>query len=92
MILIYNLGLLLLRLGLRIAALFNSKAAAFVKGRKGVFGNLRTSFPKMGSRVVWVHCASLGELNRAVPLLKCLKRSYSDINILLTFFSPSGYE
>jgi len=92
MILIYNLGLLLLRLGFRIAALFNSKAVAFVKGQKGVFDNLRTSFPKMGGRVVWVHCASLGEFEQGRPVIEMLKKEYSDINILLTFFSPSGYE
>lgn len=92
MILVYNLGLLALRIGFRVAALFNSKAAAFVKGRKGIFDSLGTSFPKIGGQVVWVHCASLGEFEQGRPVIEMLKKEYSDINVLLTFFSPSGYE
>lgn len=92
MILLYNLGLFAMRLGFRVAALFNSKAAAFVKGRKGIFDDLRTSLPKMDGPVVWVHCASLGEFEQGRPVIEMLKKEYSDISVLLTFFSPSGYE
>ena len=92
MILLYNLGVLVLRIGSRIASVFNPKAAAFVKGRKGIFDNLRTSFPDKNGRIVWVHCASLGEFEQGRPVIETLKKEYSDINILLTFFSPSGYD
>ena len=91
MILLYNLGILILRVGFRFAALFNPKAAAFVKGRKGVFETLESSLPKAG-RLVWVHCASLGEFEQGRPVIEQIKREYEDINIVVTFFSPSGYE
>ncbi len=92
MILLYDLGLLVLRIGFRIAALFNSKAAAFVKGRKGIFERLRISFSESKGRVVWVHCASLGEFEQGRPVIEQLKKEFADLNILVTFFSPSGYE
>lgn len=91
MILLYNLGLLVLRLGFRIAALFNSKAAAFIQGRKGIFERLETTFSE-SKRVVWVHCASLGEFEQGRPVIEQLKKEYPDLDILVTFFSPSGYE
>ena len=91
MILLYNLGILILRVGFRFAALFNPKAAAFVKGREGVFETLESSLPKAG-RLVWVHCASLGEFEQGRPVIEQIKREYEDINIVVTFFSPSGYE
>jgi 3-deoxy-D-manno-octulosonic-acid transferase len=92
MILLYNLGLLILRVGFRFAALFNPKAAAFVKGREGIFDRLENSSLKNNGRVVWVHCASLGEFEQGRPVIEQLKKEYEDINILVTFFSPSGYE
>jgi 3-deoxy-D-manno-octulosonic-acid transferase len=92
MILLYNLGLLVLRIGFRIAAIFNPKAAAFVNGRKDILDTLRASFPVNNGRIVWVHCASLGEFEQGRPVIETLKREYSDITVLVTFFSPSGYE
>ncbi len=92
MILLYNLGLLILRVGFRLAALFNPKAAAFVRGRERIFDRLENSFLKNNGRVVWVHCASLGEFEQGRPIIEQLKKEYKDINILVTFFSPSGYE
>jgi 3-deoxy-D-manno-octulosonic-acid transferase len=92
MILLYNLGVLALQFGFRSAAFFNSKASAFVKGRKGIFASLKHSFPLKDRRVVWIHCASLGEFEQGRPVIELLKKEYNDINILLTFFSPSGYE
>jgi 3-deoxy-D-manno-octulosonic-acid transferase len=92
MILLYNLGILILRVGFRLASLFNPKAAAFVKGREDVFETLESSLPKTGGRRVWVHCASLGEFEQGRPVIEQIKREYEDINIVVTFFSPSGYE
>jgi 3-deoxy-D-manno-octulosonic-acid transferase len=92
MILVYNLGMLVLRIAFRIAAIFNPKAAAFVSGRKDIFETLRTSFPANNGRIVWVHCASLGEFEQGRPVIETLKKEYSDIIVLVTFFSPSGYE
>lgn len=92
MIVLYNSLVLLLRVGFRIAALFHSKANAFVRGRKDVFQRLESSFRDNQSRVAWIHCASLGEFEQGRPLIESLKREFPGIKILLTFFSPSGYE
>lgn len=92
MALFYNLGLFVLRLGSRLASLFNSKAAAFVNGRRGIFDRLEHTLGRNKGRVVWVHCASLGEFEQGRPVIEQLKKEYNDINILVTFFSPSGYE
>ena len=91
MVLLYNTLISVMRIGLRIGALFNPKASAFVTGRRDVFRQIDTAFGKNESPVVWVHCASLGEFEQGRPLIEMLKQEYSDIRILLTFFSPSGY-
>jgi 3-deoxy-D-manno-octulosonic-acid transferase len=92
MIILYNLVLLLMRAGYRIAALFHNKARAFVTGRKDVFAKLGDFFRQNHAQVVWVHCASLGEFEQGRPLIESLKKEYPQTKILLTFFSPSGYE
>ena len=92
MILLYNLGLFILRAGFRLAALFNPKAAAFVKGRERIFDRLENLFPTSKGRVIWVHCASLGEFEQGRPIIEQLKKEYKDMEVLVTFFSPSGYE
>jgi 3-deoxy-D-manno-octulosonic-acid transferase len=92
MILLYNTGLLFFRLGVRLAGLFNTKATSFVTGRKRIFENLQSSFAEHKGRLVWVHCASLGEFEQGRPVIEGMKREYPDVKILLTFFSPSGFE
>lgn len=92
MIFFYNIGLHFFRLGIRLAALFNPKATAFVNGRKKIFQSLQHSFAQHKGRLVWVHCASLGEFEQGRPVVELLKKEYSDVKILLTFFSPSGFE
>jgi 3-deoxy-D-manno-octulosonic-acid transferase len=92
MILLYSLGLTFLRLGFRIAALFHKKAFAFVNGRKNLFPNLQSAFQNHKGPLVWVHCASLGEFEQGRPVIELLKIEHPSIKILLTFFSPSGYE
>ena len=86
---IYNLSLWLYQLGIKLAAPFNAKAKQWVEGRK-------TSIPAIvknnGTRVAWVHCASLGEFEQARPLIEYIRVNYSNVKIVLTFFSPSGYE
>jgi 3-deoxy-D-manno-octulosonic-acid transferase len=66
---------------------FNQKAALWVKGRKG---NLPVS--KQFDKSVWIHCASLGEFEQGRPVIEAIKAKNPDVKILLTFFSPSGYE
>src|SRR6187549_2644466 len=92
MTLLYNSVVLLMRIGIQIASPFSSKAKAFVSGRKKVFEELEQKFRNKPANVVWVHCASLGEFEQGRPIIEMLKKEFSDTFILLTFFSPSGYE
>ena len=68
----------------------SAKANAFVKGRKEVWKHLHR-IPK-DAKVVWMHCASLGEYEQGLPVLQGLKISNPDYFYLVTFFSPSGYQ
>jgi len=74
----------------RIASIFNHKARLFVNGRKKIFKELRNFSD--GHKVAWFHCASLGEFEQGRALIEKLKKEYPNYRILLTFFSPSGYE
>lgn len=76
---------------MHIAAMFNPKAKKWVEGRKNIFKKLETGFSS-GDKVIWMHCASLGEFEQGRPVLEKLKQQYPAYKILLTFFSPSGYE
>lgn len=89
--LIYQLGLILYQWMAALAAPFNEKARFFIAGQKQVFSYLEEKFP-VEAPVVWVHCASLGEFEQGRPLIEAIKKQYPDYKILLTFFSPSGYE
>jgi 3-deoxy-D-manno-octulosonic-acid transferase len=83
---------MLVRFGYWLASLFNLKARLFINGRKGVFKKLEEQITKNNAPVIWVHCASLGEFEQGRPIIEKLKAAYSSHKILLTFFSPSGYE
>lgn len=89
---LYNLILLLLRAGMRVAGLFDSKASRFVTGRKNLFKDLSQAVNSRKGPILWFHCASLGEFEQARPLIEMLKHESPHYKILLTFFSPSGYE
>lgn len=89
--LLYQLGIRLYGLGMHIAALFNSKAAAWVRGRKGWRKEVLDNVPATG-RFLWVHAASLGEMEQGIPIIQELREKYPQHKILVTFFSPSGYK
>lgn len=76
---------------IRLAAIFNSKARLWVKGRKGWEKALTGKFTS-GDRTIWVHCASLGEFEQGRPVIEMIRERAPGSKILLTFFSPSGYE
>ncbi|NER09561.1 3-deoxy-D-manno-octulosonic-acid transferase [Muriicola jejuensis] len=76
---------------LKIAAFFKPKLKLFVEGRRGVLSFLREHLGQ-NDRVIWIHTASLGEFEQGLPVIKALKESCSDYKVLVTFFSPSGYE
>jgi 3-deoxy-D-manno-octulosonic-acid transferase len=88
---LYNLGILLYYLAIRVSAVTNPKARLWVRGRANLFNRLMAEFPK-GKPVIWLHCASLGEFEQGRPVIEGLKDKYPGHAILLTFFSPSGYE
>ena len=90
---VYTLGVFLLRALYRVAGWINPKAQKFRKGRKDQEPILKTTFPLPSSDVlVWFHCSSLGEFEQGRPIIEALKGWKPGLKILLTFFSPSGYE
>jgi 3-deoxy-D-manno-octulosonic-acid transferase len=92
MVILYNFAIFLLGLGLRIAGLFHPKAKAFVTGRKSWYKKMKEAFRANRSPLLWIHCASLGEFEQGRPIIEAMKSEFPDHKILLTFFSPSGYE
>ena len=89
--LLYNISIQLLNLVIRTAALFNPKARLWVKGRKGLLKEINKIIPS-DADIAWFHCASLGEFEQGRPLIEKFREIYPGYKILLTFFSPSGYE
>ncbi|MBQ4818508.1 glycosyltransferase N-terminal domain-containing protein [Aquimarina sp. MMG016] len=88
---LYNIFISLFNSLLPVIGLFSPKLKLFVNGRKEVFKTLEKHFPAQGC-VLWFHCASLGEYEQGVPVMEELKKKYPDHKLLVTFFSPSGYE
>jgi 3-deoxy-D-manno-octulosonic-acid transferase len=87
---IYNLLTKASKPVLKMMGAFNPKIKSFVKGRETVFEDLTREITQC-EKIIWVHCASLGEYEQGLPIIKQLGTSYPDYKILLTFFSPSGY-
>jgi 3-deoxy-D-manno-octulosonic-acid transferase len=90
MLFLYQLLAPIFPLLVRLAAFFNPKAAQWHDGRKGIFKRLEKENFGNGE-TVWIHCASLGEFEQGRPLMEAIKH-HTDWKVLLTFFSPSGYE
>jgi len=74
-----------------IFSLFNNKAKLWLKGRRGLFNYIQSKIHSK-EKIVWFHCASLGEFEQGRPVIEEFKSKFSDYKIILTFFSPSGYE
>lgn len=91
MVILYNIVIYAADFLLKITAFFNHKIRLGVVGRDQTFEKLREKI-KDHDEVLWFHCASLGEYEQGLPLFKILKEKYKSCNIVLTFFSPSGYE
>ncbi len=91
-IFIYRLTITFLRLLYRMAALHNEKARLFIKGRESFFRKFADALHHNTHPVIWMHCASLGEFEQGRPVLEALKKEYPHHKLLVTFFSPSGYE
>jgi 3-deoxy-D-manno-octulosonic-acid transferase len=88
----YRIFIFLYLCAIRLAALWNPKARLWVLGRKDWIAETSRHFKDEQRTVVWFHCASLGEFEQGRPLIEQLRQRYPGIYILLTFYSPSGYE
>ncbi|WP_457609590.1 3-deoxy-D-manno-octulosonic acid transferase [Lutibacter sp.] len=88
---LYNILIFITRFFLQIIALFNKKIKLFVDGRKITFSKLKKNISK-NDEVIWFHCASLGEFEQGRPIIEKLKKENPTKKLVLTFFSPSGYE
>ena len=84
MLFIYNLGLRVYYFVISIFSLFNTKAKLWIKGRQ-------TGYPHF-QKSIWFHFASLGEFEQGRPVLEQIRALHPQSKIVVTFFSPSGYE
>ncbi|MBR9999844.1 MAG: 3-deoxy-D-manno-octulosonic acid transferase [Cyclobacteriaceae bacterium] len=87
----YHLIIRTYNLLLTVSSLFNRKARLIIQGRKKTFRIIR-KMRKPGERIIWFHCASLGEFEQGRPLMESLKKNQQDYKIYVSFFSASGYE
>lgn len=88
---LYNISVWLVKGILPLTTMFSEKMKKFVKGRKETF-NILSSKIKKEDHVVWFHMASLGEFEQGLPIIEVVKKLYPQHKILVSFFSPSGYE
>ncbi len=91
MLFLYNLVIRAYCFTILIASVFNKKARLWINGRKGILKQISEKVDP-GSDIIWFHCSSLGEFEQGRPLMEKLRESMPGKKILLTFFSPSGYE
>jgi 3-deoxy-D-manno-octulosonic-acid transferase len=91
MLFLYNLIIQIAGFILKIVALFSPKIKLFVDGRKQVFEILHTKISP-NDKTIWFHAASLGEYEQGLPVIEKIKEKYPKHKIVVTFFSPSGYE
>lgn len=91
MLFIYNLLVIFASFVIKFVALFNSKINLFVEGRKNVFPILKEKLTT-NDKTIWFHVASLGEYEQGLPVIEQIKTQFPNYKIVISFFSPSGYE
>ena len=91
MLFLYNLIIQIASFLLKIVAVFSPKIKLFVEGRKSVFEILESKI-NATDKTIWFHAASLGEYEQGLPVIERIKEKFPNHKIVLTFFSPSGYE
>lgn len=91
MLFLYNVIIHIASFSLKIIALFNPKIKLFVEGRKAVFPTLKQKI-KPSDKTIWFHAASLGEYEQGLPVIEKIKEEFASHKIIISFFSPSGYE
>lgn len=90
MVLLYNSFIFFFRIGIHVASLWNTKAKKWLDGRKNIWNQLNTL--SKNENIIWIHASSAGEFEQAKPLIEIFKTEYTSYKILITFFSPSGYQ
>ncbi len=91
MIFIYTIAIYIYGIVAHIVALWSPKAKLWCEGRKDIFRRLESEIDKT-SKIVWVHVASLGEFEQGRPIIESIRTKHPKYKILITFYSPSGYE
>ncbi len=89
--LIYNISIRLYVVLIYVASIANSKAKSWINGRKNIFQQIKDNVDP-AKKTAWFHVSSLGEFEQGRPVIEAFKIKYPDYQIVLTFFSPSGYE
>ena len=88
---LYNISIHFYVISIYISSLFNAKSKQWVRGRKNILSSIEKAINN-DKNIVWFHCASLGEYEQGKPIIEAYKAKSPTHKILLTFFSPSGYE
>lgn len=91
MFFLYNLFIHVYSFLIKLSSIYNSKALKWIKGRKDIFYHIR-SVIKHNEKHIWFHTASLGEFEQCRPVMEAFREKYPQFKIVLTFFSPSGFE
>lgn len=89
---LYNFFTLLFRLLLPLLAKFSAKTNLFYQGRKKIIDKIKTELEENEEELFWVHCSSVGEFEQGLPVIELIKRENPNWKVVVTFFSPSGYE
>lgn len=90
--LLYNFGIATYTAAIKAVAPWKPKASKWVEGRRGIFERLQATVGASDKPVVWIHASSLGEFEQGRPVIEAIHEHYPQYRVLLTFFSPSGYE
>lgn len=91
-VLLYTVSLYVYGAAIRLLALRGGKPGRFWHGRRGIMGNLEADMATEPRARIWIHAASLGEYEQAIPLLEAIRKEYPDYALVLTLFSPSGWD
>ncbi len=89
---IYSVSVFIARLLLPFFAKFNAKIKLFYQGRKNLLVNIEAALKENTNTLFWVHCSSVGEFEQGLPVIELLKKENPTWKVIVTFFSPSGYE
>jgi 3-deoxy-D-manno-octulosonic-acid transferase len=90
LLLFYNIFIRLYYWGIRVASLWNKKAAEWIKGRQNLITTLSYTISQ-DDKIIWMHCSSAGEFEQGKPVIEGLKQFYPRHKLIITFFSPSGF-